>query len=375
MSELKTLLEQLRDIASSPSAQLDKTISEGKKAIGCMPVYCPEEIVYAAGMIPFGVWGADGVELKNSKLYFPAFICSVLQSTIELGMAGVYNKLSGIMIPVLCDSLKCMTQNFRCAVPQVEVIPVIHPQNRRVESGQEFLRSQYNRIRAKLGEIAGVEITDEKLNTAIDIYNAHRASMRSFVKAASEHPDLISPRDRSAVIKSGYFMDKAEHSKIVDEINGILTSASPCDKKFKRVIVTGILADSPAILEAFERFGMAIVGDDVAAESRQFRTDVPAGSDPIERLAKQFADMEGCSVLFDPEKKRPELIVSLAQQSKADGVVTLLTKFCDPEEFDWPFLKAAFAKANLPATVIEIDRQMTNFGQLETALEAFADLL
>lgn len=375
MSELNMLLSQLRDIAENPAKQLDNVVASGKKAIGCMPVYCPEELVYAAGMIPFGVWGADGIELKNSKLYFPAFICSVLQSTIELGIAGTYNKLSGIMIPVLCDSLKCMTQNFRCAVPQVEVLPVIHPQNRRILAGQKFLCSQYNKLRNRLGEIANTDISDDKLTNAIEIYNHHRATMRKFDELAAEHGDLISASARSAVIKSGYFMDKAEHSTLVSEINSILENAPKNESKQKRIIVTGILADSPAILNAFERFGLTVVGDDVAAESRQFRTDVPDGKDPITRLALQFADMECCSVLYDPEKKRPELIVELAQKRKADGIVTLLTKFCDPEEFDLPFLKKAFGNAGIPCTTIEIDRQMTNFGQLETALEAFADIL
>ncbi len=375
MEELKSVISQLEDIAKHPSRQLDCVIKSGKKAVGCLPVYCPEELVYASGMIPFGIWGVDGLELKNSKHYFPAFICSVLQSALELGMKGVFDRLEAVMIPVLCDSLKCMTQNFKCGVPNVEVLPVIHPQNRKTTAGREFLRSQYQKLANRLGEISGTPLTDATLADAVSVYNAHRLEMRKFSENAAKHPELISPSQRSAVIKSAFFMDKAEHTAAVSKINALLSNAPEGSFDGKRIIVTGILADSPAILECFANNGLAVVGDDVAAESRQFNTDVPVTPDPLDGLVWQFSNMEGCSVLYDPEKKRVGMIVRLAQERKADGVVVLLTKFCDPEEFDYPFLKKAFDAAGIPSVVVEIDRQMVNFGQLETAIEAFRDML
>ena len=56
------------------------------------------------GLVPMGAWGAD-MALNRAKEYFPAFICSVMQSILELGMKGVYNGASAIVIPSLCDSL------------------------------------------------------------------------------------------------------------------------------------------------------------------------------------------------------------------------------------------------------------------------------
>jgi len=282
--------------------------------------------------------------------------------------------MKGVMIPVLCDSLKCMGQNFKVGVPQVEFLPVIHPQNRKIEAGQEFLRSQYQKLRNRLGEI-GEPVSDEKLADAIAVYNEHRRVMREFVETAAEYPDIISASARSTVIKSGFFMDKAEHSKLVDKLNGLCNMEFPKPWKGKKVVTTGILADSAALLRIFERNKIAIVGDDIAAESRSFRTDVPVTKDPIEGLALQFAEMEGCSVLFDPEKKRGELIAKLAKEHRADGVIVLMTKFCDPEEFDYPFLKKAFEEAKLPSMIVEIDRHMVNYSQAATAIEAFSEIL
>ena len=47
---------------------------------------------------------------------------------------------------------------------------------------------------------------------------------------------------------------------------------------------------------------MHIVADDVAAQSRQYRTDVPAGDDALQALADKFAAMDNCSVLYNQDK-------------------------------------------------------------------------
>lgn len=33
----------------------------GKRAVGCFPLYTPDELVDAAGFLPVGMWGGPGV--------------------------------------------------------------------------------------------------------------------------------------------------------------------------------------------------------------------------------------------------------------------------------------------------------------------------
>ena len=88
MYNINELLDVFRSIASNPGEQLKKTVSSGKKAVGVLPYFCPEELVDAAGMVPFGIWGAE-TQVLEAKRYFPAFICSLLQTALELGIKGV----------------------------------------------------------------------------------------------------------------------------------------------------------------------------------------------------------------------------------------------------------------------------------------------
>ena len=58
--EVNGLLEQFATIAANPKEQLAVCQKRGKKVIACFPYYVPEEIIAAAGMVPFGLWGRRG---------------------------------------------------------------------------------------------------------------------------------------------------------------------------------------------------------------------------------------------------------------------------------------------------------------------------
>ena len=53
-SEALRLIEELKTTASHPAASVRKAMAEtGKKAVGCFPIYAPEELIYAAGAVSY----------------------------------------------------------------------------------------------------------------------------------------------------------------------------------------------------------------------------------------------------------------------------------------------------------------------------------
>lgn len=375
MSSISELLAQFKEVASNPRAQLDKYLKQGKKAIGCFPYYVPEELVEAAGMVPFGIWGAEGT-IKAAKEYFASFYCTIAQMGLELGLTGALDGLSGVIMSSMCDTLRPLTQNFRVAVPNIPFIFLAHPQNRKIDCGVQFTISEYTGIKKKLEEIAGTEITNEKLSAAIKVYNASRAARRKFVKLAGEHPDVIKATSRSHVLKSALFMTKAEHTELLNQLNAELEKLPACDWKGTKVVTSGIIADSQKLLEIFDENNMAIVADDVAQESRGIMIDASEEGDPMLALAMQFAAQDCDPLLYDPDlTKRPAHVVDLVKKSGAQGVVVLMMQFCDPEEMEHPDLKKGLEAADIPSITIGVDQQMTDFGQARTSIQAFADVL
>lgn len=267
MADLHTNIESLKQACQNPRAQLDKYLAEGKKVIGCFEPYTPEELVHASGMIPLGLWGGQ-TDLKLVKSYLPPFACPIMQANLELGLNGTYKGLSGVIIPAICDTLRCMTQNWRFGVPDIPMIPIVYPQNRASTASTDYLISEYENVLVMLATITGQMMTEKALFRTIEIYNEHNAVMRDFTTLAVKHLDIITPAVRHAIMKSALFFEKSEHTAIVKEINESLKALPDYNFVGRKVILTGITGEPDAFLEILTKNKLAVVGDDLAQESR-----------------------------------------------------------------------------------------------------------
>ena len=375
MTAIETILKTCEDIAENPHAQLQKYIEEGRRVIGVGPYYAPEELVYAAGAVPFGVWGCMGTP-NEARKYFPPFYCSICQMTLEMGLTGKLDGLSGYMTTALCDTQRAASQNWRAGVGNsIPLIFVSQPQNRKADFGRTYAIESYKRVAHEVEECAHGIIDDENLGAAIALYNEWRSTMHEFVQLAGSHPAEVSAQARLAVIKAGYFMDKAEHLPLVRELNDALAVLPESTQGYKRIVLSGIFENVPAIPKMLDVMGSAVVADDLAKESRAFAMVVPEDEPPIEALADAWCALEGDSLLYDPEKLHVKKVVDLAKAADAQGVILLLVKFCDPEEFDAPLVKAACLEAGIPFLQIEIDQSTETYEQARTQLETFGDIL
>lgn len=375
MLSIKEQVSAFEKVSANPRKYLDECLAGGRKAIGVMPYFAPEELVYAAGMVPFGLWGAE-MQVSESKKYFPAFYCSIIHANLELGMTGALKGLSAVMIPLSCDSLKGMGANWQYGVKDIAVIDVPYAQNRKTAAGKEFTSVKYKKIAAQLEEIAGKKISDEDVLSAIRIFNGNRKECLEFTKLAAEHPDQISCTNRAAVLKARFFMDRKEHTQMLKELNESLKTSPVSVWKGKRVVTSGIIEDPLPLMKIFDDNRLCIAADQITHESVDFRYPVPEiKEDPISGYGERLSAIEGASVLYDPTKIRVSQLVEIAREAEADGVIWVAAKFCDPEEFDYPIAKREVEKANIPFTSIEIDQQMVNYEQIRTAIETFNDMI
>ena len=374
MNELRNNMDALVKIAQEPRKQLDNVLAEGKKAIGVIPYFAPEELVYAAGMVPFGMWGAE-TQVSESKRYFPAFYCSIIHTALDLGIKGEYDGLSAVMIPLTCDTLKGMGANWRYGVKNIPVIDVAYAQNRTIPAGEEFTESQFKKIRGQIEEIAGHTIPDEAIAKANKVYNDNRKECLRFTELAAAHSQTVSLIDRAMVLKARYFMERDAHTMLLKAVNDALAALPVEPVKGKKIVTTGIIADSPELLGILQDNGFVIAADQITHESVDFRSLADETIDPVKALAKRLSGIRGTSVLFDPAKGRNTELAEIAKAAGADGVLWVLTKFCDPEEFDYVPAKKVLDNAGIPMLQIEVDQQMVNYGQIRTAVETFREML
>ncbi len=374
MSELNCLLFELREAAAHPRRQLDRYLAKGKKVVGCFPIYVPEEIIHAAGLVPMGLWGGQVTPTVAGK-YNPIFTCSIMRSCLEYGMTGVYQGLSCAAMPILCDTFRGMSSGWRAGAAEIPLATLIQPQNRTDPGAREFLAAEYEEFAKKIAELTGTEVPcEEALQRSIEIYNTHSAAMMRFAAVANDHLDVITPAVRHAVMKSALMMTKEEHTEKVLAVIAKLEKLPAYEWKGKKVILTGITAEPDGFLEMFAENNIAVVGDDLAQESRLYRTPIPAGKNAFDRLAGQWFDRHGCSVVHETRFTRGEMLVGMAREAGADGVAVCLMRFCDVEEYDAPLIEKEVEAASLRCLVLEIDQSTQNNEQSRTKLQSFAEM-
>ena len=375
MRTAKEIINEFKAIADNPRKAMDDYKKEtGKGAVGIMPVYCPEEIVHAAGYLPIGMWGAQKKQISNARTYLPPFACSIMQSVMELQLEGVYDDLEAVIFSVPCDTLKCMSQKWNRPVP---AIVFTHPQNRKIakDAANVFAREEFNIVKEKLEDILDVHISNKAIKNSIAVYNENRAACREFSDVAAEYAAVVTPSDRHAVIKARWFMEKSRHTALVKELIAALKAEPAPEFKGKKIIVTGIQVEPYDVLDIFQENGFAIVADDLAQETRNFRQDVPDDDDALMALARAWNEFDGCSLATDANKPKGQMIIDAVKKYGADAVVVCMMKFCDPEEFDYPILLQEFEAAGVKNLYIEVDQESTAFEQVKTRIQTFAEIL
>ena len=375
MRTAKEIINEFKAIADNPRKAMDDYKKEtGKGAVGIMPVYCPEEIVHAAGYLPIGMWGAQKKQISKARTYLPPFACSIMQSVMELQLEGVYDDLEAVIFSVPCDTLKCMSQKWNRPVP---AIVFTHPQNRKIakDAANVFAREEFNIVKEKLEDILEVHISNKAIKNSIAVYNENRAACREFSDVAAEYAAVVTPSDRHAVIKARWFMEKSRHTALVKELIAALKAEPAPEFKGKKIIVTGIQVEPYDVLDIFQENGFAIVADDLAQETRNFRQDVPDDDDALMALARAWNEFDGCSLATDANKPKGQMIIDAVKKYGADAVVVCMMKFCDPEEFDYPILLQEFEAAGVKNLYIEVDQESTAFEQVKTRIQTFAEIL
>jgi len=374
MADYKALIAQLTEIASDPAKSVVESINEtGKDAFGCFPLHTPEELVYAAGYLPVGLWGGK-TELKLSDKFLQGFCCTIIKANLEFGMNGTYSMLKGVIIPTLCDTLKCVSEDWIYACPDIPVIPIAYPMLRTLKAGEEYCVEEFKAVQKKLEAISGKAISDEAIEEAFDIYEDYRETMREFVKVAAVHPLTFDAKTRHLVIKAAQFMDKVKYTGIMKEIIEEV-KALPEEKSPLKIIASGIVSEPVELLDILTENGIAIAGDDLSQESRLWRTPARKEGTALEKMAGIIADQKGDTFLYEQEKYKGSMIIDQVKETGADGVIYFQMKFCDPEEFDYPVVKKEMEAAGIPLLYLEVDQLMDSIEPLRTRIQSFAELL
>ena len=348
-----------------------------KKVIGCYPVYTPVEIIHAAGMLPVGVIGAGNrLEIAHADSRFQSFVCSIVKSTLELGLTDRLKFLDGIVFHSICDPARNLGSVFKRNFPDLMVEYIHFPQNMTSPHTLDYLVSEYRRLQTSYEQLSGNKITDEALRQSITLYNEQRRLLRELYAIRREAPENLSTVECYVLTRIGTLLPPEEHISVLKEAIDAVRWRNEKPKDRIRVVLEGSFCEQPPIelIEGLEAAGCYILDDDFLLGWRWFREEIATDGDPMRNLANAYINHSVYSgVKHDIREPKAKHLIDKVKETGASAVLILAAKFCEPALFDYALYKRALEKAGIPHLCLEFEEKMWIFDKARTEVETFVE--
>lgn len=349
----------------------------GRKILGFFCSYTPGELIHAAGVHPFRLLGTKG-EIRLADAHLQSYCCSLARGGLETALNGSLDFLDGAVFPHTCDSIQRLSDIWRLNAGFAHHFDVVLPVKLNTISAREYMADVLTGFRRELEHAFQTQITDEALWAAIRNYNLIREKLESLYGLRSFKPALFEPAEVHRITASAMFMEPGAFLKDISDYLGTIEhdDLDGSGTGRKRIVISGGICSHPDIYDLLARAGADVVWDDLCTGARWFeekiREDV---SDPIEAVADRYMARNVCPAKHADIKVGAVELADTVRRHRADGVIFLLLKFCDPHAFDYPYLKRFLDDAGIPSLLLEIEDQPPPEGQLMTRFETFVDML
>jgi benzoyl-CoA reductase subunit C len=350
-------------------------LENGRRIVGTFLSDVPEELIDAAGLLPFAL--IDGSKTQTLTTSIPGFACSLVINTMNQALQNRLDFLDGIVIPHLCDSSRALFHILQKNFPDQFSDLLGLPMKLGSQGTKTYLVGEMKRFQKALESAFTVTISNEALLKSIITYNENRHYLRTIKASRLQDPDFMTNYDFFSLVKSSMLMPKKDHNKILINILNKRIE-SPKRNSHRRpvlkIFVSGKLVAPLEIFKWMDELGIVVSDDDLAVGSRYFSYEIKPEGDPINALAESYFHRIPNTFVQGTED-RLSYLLSRIQENNLRGVIFIQLKSCDPLTYDYPDLKKALDQKGIPNLFIETDLQTLAAGQIKTKLQAFNEIL
>ena len=345
----------------------------GGKVMGYFCTYVPEEILYAAGILPVRILGSHEPQDLTEPHIFGMF-CPFCRDCLAQGLKGRYDYLDGVMIAQSCLHIRQAFTSWQKHVPVDFSYYLCMPHRVQSPRALPFYAEELKVFKAKIEEWTGKTITDDDLDKSIEIYNENRRLMHAvYDLRKSENPPLTGEEAMEMSVAE-QMTDKAEHNKELKKLLEELPNRKMDRETGLRLMVLGSENDDIKFINMVESSGATFVIDDHCTGSRYFWNEVIPGDDRIEAIAARYIDRVPCPTKDWEERTRIQHITKLAKEWNVDGAIVIQQKFCDPHEIDIPAIRKALDGIGIKTLFLELDVTVP-IGQFKVRVEAYLEMI
>ena len=371
-------MSALEELIALSTNQVSPAVNEwktkGKKIVGFICTQVPEEILYAADILPVRLRAPDCADTTSADVYMSHLNCTFIRSCLQYMFDGKFGFLDGFVFTNSCDHTRRLYDITREALdyPYVHLFSLPH----KVGGTEVTLwhKGEVARFKKSVEAAFEVAITEAKLRQAIDVYNETRHLLRELYELRKSDSPPISGAETLSVILAGNSLPKDMYNQMLRKLLDELRQRKGISKYRARLMIAGSGGcDNPNYLGIMEELGGLVVTDSLCFGSRYFWEPVDTKGDLMLNLAKAYLNRPSCANMTDRVVERGEFVKQMVKDFKVDGVVFQRMRYCDLWGGQLLYMEHEFKKSDIPLLSLEREYTLGGAGQLRTRVQAFLE--
>lgn len=344
----------------------------GRKVIGCLDSYVPEEFIHAAGMIPLRILGSTGdVTLANSSL--PVFAGKLARSILEQGLRGELAHLAGVAISNSSDAVRMLYDLWGRHIPQQRAFLIDVPAILEGETNHLVFQQAMLKFKKELEEFAGKSL-EPSLNRSIAVFNENRRLLKDVASLLSAVPPRVSAETYLDALLSGFVVTKEQHNELLRQLiesSNRETSESPVE--LTPLHVSGPILVDRSFLPLVRKCGATMASEDLGTGSRYFWDEVAEAGDPVEAVVERYW-RKIPEAYKTPMERRWLHLLNQIEHSKAKGVIFVIEKYSDEDQYDYPVWRDRLRSRGIPSLLLDAELVLES-EQVRTRVQTFVEIV
>ncbi|CAA7601112.1 FldB/FldC dehydratase alpha/beta subunit [Acididesulfobacillus acetoxydans] len=346
----------------------------GSKVIGYFCTYVPEEILYAANVLPVRILGGHEPQDVTEPHIFGMY-CPFSRDVLAQGLKDRFSYLDGITIAQSCLHIRQAYTSWDLHRPTEFSYYLPMPHNVQSAHSRTFLRAELEQFKEAVEQWTGQTITDADLDRGIDIVNTNRRLLKRIFELRRQENPPLSGQEAMYLVLSSQMTDKREHNQALEKLLEQLPERELKRPTGERLMILGSENDDIPFTEMVEQVcGATFVIDDHCTGTRYFWNESVPNEDRLLEIANRYVDRVPCPTKDWPQRKRLEHIQKLIEDYDVQGVIVIQQKFCDPHELDIPAIQKVLKGKGIPTLFLEFD-VTAPLGPFRIRVEAFLEMM
>jgi len=376
MTDTLETLREIREINSSfpYNAPIRAWKEQGKKVVAFQCAYMPEEIIWAAGAMPMRLTGSGGeIGLEEANAYMYVNTCSFIRTCLEMVLTGQYDFVDGFVLGATCDCSRRLADVWK-HYEFTSFVHVLTVPRKMTEWAYELYEKEIRDFQRRLEEFLGVQITDEALWDAIELYNKRRALFRQLHELKKLDAPPISGSETMEVLNASLRMPPDQFVPLLERLVEEASSSKRAVHGKFRLLVSGSPMNNPEFVQAIEELGGLVVIDELCTGIRYWWEGVDPDPDPIKAITRRYLHNFPCPRM-EPSEDRAQRAMKIARDYRIDGVVTEMVRYCVPWTMEQPLQRMTFEGAGIPVLELDLEYGTPGTGPIRTRIQAFIEML